>query len=245
MPDFLTHPLWTPLGVVTATLLGLAALWLARRPKKRLQYNVLSVTSLVSPEALHGRIQVLLDGKPTGEVHLILIQIMNTGNTPIASADFETPLKMFFGEHGTTKILEANVISTKPESLSREITLDYGDFKHNQVALDPLLLNAGDSFTIKVLASASAELIKRICVEGRIIGVQKIIASGRTGFFKHTPETIALGFIAGFLFPIGLLGINPGPFKFQHAFLLTVSVLSFARYVYMTLNQRNKTSNDN
>jgi hypothetical protein len=90
-----------------------------------------------------------------------------------------------------SEILVSEVVETRPRNLDVSLEID-----KERVKIMPVLLNQGDSITLKVLVNAPSELHfgKNIAVEGRIVGVRNI---------KKTDPTLKSYFI--FTFPRLLL----------------------------------------
>ena len=88
----------------------------------------------------------------------------NTGNTPVASADYEREVSFQFGD--STRVLTAEVSETHPDNLTASLVSS-----DRKIALKPVLLNKGDSVTIKALLG---EFDGTINADGRIIGVKNI-----------------------------------------------------------------------
>jgi hypothetical protein len=98
MIEFLRDSIWQFICGIGG--IGVAVLiYFLQRRKKSLPYQVLAATPLLTVnEELKGKIQVTFEGTPVQNVHLVLLKILNNGNVPIASSDFELPLSFSFGE---------------------------------------------------------------------------------------------------------------------------------------------------
>ena len=159
---------WEFWGVVIAVVGFLAsttwALRERRRRRKDLYYAVISKAPLVSvSEEAEGRIKILFDEKPVSNVSLAIIQIVNRGS-PIPSGDFESPLTIFMGCE--SQIMSVEVIVKQPDSLDVASNIENG-----KIQIEPLLLNNGDFFTLKVIGTNLAENIE---VAARILGVKEL-----------------------------------------------------------------------
>lgn len=165
MTEVLRDPVWTFVGAALAILAIIVSifLWAIQRRKKTLSYDVISSFSLLSVrEEIEGKLKVLFEDNPVKNVHLFIIRLINTGNVPITSADYERPVEFSFGEDA--RILSSEVTATKPENLDVE-----AEEIDNFYVLLPLLLNPKDSITIKFLVSDYSGPIR---IESRIIGVK-------------------------------------------------------------------------
>jgi hypothetical protein len=115
-------------------------------------------------EEIKGKLQILFEGTPIENVHLIEIKILNSGNVPITSTDYERAVNFRFGDKA--HILTAEVTDTTPKELRATANIQTGN-----VVLTPILLNNGDSITFRMLVS---QFHGEILVDGRIIGVKEI-----------------------------------------------------------------------
>jgi hypothetical protein len=167
MPEFLRDPFWQFVGAVF-TLVALAVtvlLYFLKRRRKVLSYEIISRTSLMSvKEEVKGRVQILFDGTPVSDAHMIIMKVTNTGNVPIVPSDYLRPVKFSLGE--TVQILSAEVMETNPDNIEASVKVDA-----EAVVLTPVLLNGGDSITLKILL---AQFEGEIDVDGRIVGVKHI-----------------------------------------------------------------------
>ena len=164
MHDFFSSPIWQFVGVVFALFAIVLSLivFFKQRQRKRLDYDILSSTPLLSVrEDIRGRVEILFDKQPVEEVQLFIVKLTNTGNIPITKHDFEEPVTLTFGVDA--RLLTAEIIETSPKSLRTSIQgID------NRVIVQQGLLNAGDSITIKTLSTGGDNL----SVDGRIQGVK-------------------------------------------------------------------------
>jgi hypothetical protein len=164
MLDLLRDPLWQFVGVV----LGIGAsvaIYRLQKLNKRLAYEIISRTTLLTVrEELENKVQVLYDGSPVQSLTVFLVRVWNAGSEPIRSSDFERPLS--FSAAAPAQILTVDTAAVLPGSLTPELV-----FEAHSLTVAPMLLNPGDSLTLKVLvkdASASLE------PDARIVGVTRI-----------------------------------------------------------------------
>lgn len=159
-----------------ALLVGVLAIAVAvevyflQRKKKSLSFRVVTNTSLLPlDEAVKSeakdKLQILFDGKPVQNVHLLELEILNDGNVPIPTSDFERPLTFKLGT--VTKILvEPELVRVSGRSLKPT----WGSAT-NSIHIDPLLLNSKDSMIFKFLLD---EFDGAIDADTRIVGVKEI-----------------------------------------------------------------------
>lgn len=196
MLDFLREPIW----LVIVALIGSAALLgsgLAgrRQRRKALTYQQIAVAPLLSVrDELKGLLEIRYAGQSVEQVHLILLKLVNTGTLPIVSTDFVHPVTITLGATG--QILTLEVAEASPANLGASLT-PYPNGR--ALTVDPLLLNAGDWLTVKILISQYGGPIR---VDGRIVGVKSIQQfTPRPNFlllyFYFTSRTIiAMGIVA-------------------------------------------------
>lgn len=170
MQEIIRDPLWQFVGAILALVaIALSILLpLIQRRSKRLSYEVISKTALLNiDKEITGRVEILLDGKPIKDVSLAVVKIINSGTVPIPANDYERPICLRFGNNA--RILSYEIIDRIPESLQPKIYMK--DENEANVTLEPVLMNGGDSVSLKVLIS---EIEENIEVDGRIIGVREI-----------------------------------------------------------------------
>jgi hypothetical protein len=161
----LLDPVWQFVGAILAVtaLLSSYSIYLAQRPRKRVTYQRLaSIPLLTVKEELAGRLSVIFDGKPAKMIRTTTLRIQNAGNLPIVSADFVEPV--WIRAEVDAKIIAADVVDANPPSLRPVLSVaEYG------AKLEPLLLNAGDSFVVKLLVQDGSEFA---FLTGRVVGVR-------------------------------------------------------------------------
>lgn len=170
MMDILRDPVWQFIGVILAVVAIIISIALYRRQRrhKALSYEIISRIPLLGmEEEIKGNLQILFNGKPVQQVHLIVVKIINSGNMPIVFTDYERPISLSFGEKA--QILTAEVAETNPDSLRAA-----AEIEGKKVVLTPILLNQEDSITLKMLVN---EFSEQITVNGRVVGVKDICES--------------------------------------------------------------------
>jgi len=130
-----------------------------------LAYEIQTNTPVLTiSEQVAGKVKVLYEDKSIENAQLIVIKLLNNGNQPITSKDYERNFSCTFGEN--SKILSSEIIETNPEELNPNLPDN-----ENQIILEPLLLNKNDYLVIKTLV---ADFKGKIDIDARIIGVSKI-----------------------------------------------------------------------
>jgi len=192
MPDILRDPVWQFIGAIFAILafaFGLFLYW-KQRQRKELSYQFVYGAPLVSiEEAVKERVKILLDDKPVQDIWLVAVRILNSGNLPIVSADYERPVSLCFSEN--TQIISAEVSGTKPKSLQATVSVE-----DTKVVLAPVLLNSGDSIILKMLLN---QFDGKISVYGHIVGVKDIGQLGSQPRALFTWEKVSISLLSGIL----------------------------------------------
>jgi hypothetical protein len=135
--------------VPALALLATIIFYYKSRKIKSLGYEIVTDESLLTvDEELQGKIKVLYEDNPIEDLSLLIIKFLNNGNEPIKTGDFEELIKIKFSAN--VGVLSAEVIYVYPPTINAKIKL-----ANNEVAIEPLLLNKGDSITIKMLLTGS------------------------------------------------------------------------------------------
>jgi uncharacterized integral membrane protein len=176
MLEFLRDSIWQFIGA----LVGLLAIVLTivlyqrQRQQKAFTYEVVANTRLLTvSKEIRRRVKILLDDKPVEDVRYVLLRFTNSGNVPIVPTDFVETLQVKFG--GSAELLSYEITETSPTELRIELTQP----GPQAIELKPLLLNAGDSFSVKLLLGQFTESMQ---ITGRIVGVKRIASRNVENF---------------------------------------------------------------
>ena len=194
MLEILRDSVWQFIGAVLALIaIGVTiAVFMAQRLRKRIAFDVLANIPLltVSEESV-SNLKLYFDGVPLDNATLFLLRILNAGNAPIATVDYEHAIRLEFAPN--SKILAAEIVDSLPDRLP--IKVIHPD--RNVAEFSPCLLNPGDSFTCRILGS---DLSRKYAVTGRIAGVGSIESMRQSTLFTLSPLVIgATIFVALFL----------------------------------------------
>lgn len=220
--QFLTIPLWQFVGIIVAFVVPVL-LYLLQRKRKALSYNVVSITPLLNvEEEEEGRLKILFEDKQVLDPYVVIFDVLNSGNVSITQTDYDEQVRFFFK---AKKVLSAKVIKTNPKGIKAKV-----DVFSDNVALNPVLLNGGDSIRLKIFLEKYEDVID---VDGRIVGVKNIqqlqvnkysvflvvwglggmitgLYSSFYGMYHHIFEIAVMGiifFVGGHFFVgIGLIG---------------------------------------
>lgn len=112
-------------------------------------YEIVTDESLLTiDKELQGKIKVIYENNPIEDISLLVIKFLNQGNEPIKSDDFEEPITMSFSPN--VGILSVELKQADPPTINVKLTQE-----KDRIIIEPLLLNRGDSITIKVLLTGS------------------------------------------------------------------------------------------
>ena len=197
MGELLRDPIWQGIGaaiglvaVLCTIILGVVVYRLQRR-RKELGYRVLSQSRVASVEAdLEDKLVIMYDGERVPDVHLVILELVNSGNQPILPDDYHKYLHVDLGEGA--EVLEAEQVDSKPKEIAASpFIIESGE----KVRVDPVLLNPGDFFTLKFLVSRYGGTLD---VGAHIVGVKEIRVLGEeTGMSRMVMATVIALVLSG------------------------------------------------
>lgn len=198
MLDILRDPIWQFILGVSAILIPTIVsfrVYKLQETKKDIVCKVMSITPLVDiKDDMQGKLRVFFDDAPVDNAYVIALRITNSGKLPVTSAEQETPIQIHIG---TNRILEAKVLETSPKGLTAVVSNT-----NDSIVLNPLLLNAGDSLTIKVVTDSYSG---KISTSGRIVGVNQVkllMPENKENQLRWQSMTIIISLV------IGIIGIS-------------------------------------
>lgn len=175
--EFLSEPNMALFGLLVGAvgILVTVAIWMVSRHRKRISWLPKAYTPLTNKfEGTEGRIAVLLDGKPIQDPEVSLARIRNSGNQPVLPGDYLAPMELGALGSGSDKqgysggeIFSAEIAERQPPNL--DLTIRVHEKKAQVV---PILLNPGDTFTLRVIGNG----LQNLSLEGRIVGVSNFLA---------------------------------------------------------------------
>jgi hypothetical protein len=149
MMDILRDSVWQFIGAVVTLIAIVQAFWIYRlqQQTREIAFGLVSARRpLAIADELSSRVTVLVDGKPTRNLHLLVFGLKNSGKRAISPADFERQLSISFAEG---QIISAEIASQLPSNIGGKLSI-----YESRVELAPLLLNASDQILIQVLLTA-------------------------------------------------------------------------------------------
>ena len=167
MIEIIRDPIWQFVAVILAVVALIITIifFFHQRQKKAISWQIISNSHLLKIDLdIKRNLQVLFNGKPVQDIQLIIVRIINTGNVPIKSTDYEGPINLNFGKDA--QILTAEIINTNPNNLEVSANIE-----EKEVIIPPTLMNSRDWITLKILVS---QFCGPITVVSRIVGVKEI-----------------------------------------------------------------------
>ena len=204
MMEFLRDGVWQAIGAffTIAAIVVSFAIYRSQRQRRALTYLVKSAYPLLkSTEELRGRLSVQVDGVAVRNIDVMFLEVQNAGNQPVSRSDFDVPFAIEF--EPPAYIISAVVDAEEPDNLG--VTLEVAEQK---VTLQPILLNPGDTFTLKLLLSSDS---KKFAITGRVIGVKEIAESRPGGNYAWLAFFGLALVLAGFWFAVVNSPKRPDP----------------------------------
>jgi hypothetical protein len=170
---------WQVILAIVALIVGYI-FFRAQTQRKNLSYKILSSRPLFQTERdVKQKFEINFEGQPVNDLHLLIIQIYNSGNIPITKSDYEREVRLIFKPNNI--ILTAEITESIPANLGASLqivkTVEPVDaveqnFIHkHHIEFSQILLNKGDLMTAEILLN---HYEGGIIVDGRIVGVKEI-----------------------------------------------------------------------
>jgi hypothetical protein len=166
------------LSLIVAIIAIIVTLIVYRLQKERRNLNwvLVSGTKLLQDRAPSLQdLELRYKGEIVKDPYLLIVKFENVGNKPIASEDYERPLRISFPP--ACQVLAAEIVSTSQDDMGTSISVE-----DRNVVLKPVMLNARDCVTCQILVDRPP---KDWRVKGRIKGVE--IRSGATTKVQFSP----------------------------------------------------------
>ncbi len=181
MLEFLRDQIWTFVGVMLTAILAIGGYRLGKQ-KKKLSYTISSsIPQLSVAKDMASKVTMSYENELVKQLHLLEIVLTNSGDIPIVSKDYETPLQIIFSEKA--HVLSTEISGTSPKGINPLVKTD-----DHKVLIEPGLLNATDSFTLKLLV---AEFDEELDIYARIVGVKKVEKKVQSFWRKILPGAIS------------------------------------------------------
>jgi hypothetical protein len=173
------------LGIAVGAIIGAAGITVAilvyrwQRERRTLHFEMLSDNALLGRDHREvAGLQLLYNGQPVKDPHILRIRFVNTGNKEIRPEDFKLPVGV---KASTANVLVADVIdSSSPDMDPRLHTSD------GEAWFEPLLLNPGDSVTVQIMYDSEDQFR----VRGRVAGIKEIQPLEKGGYMPTVTELL-------------------------------------------------------
>ena len=93
----LPTPGWVLLGFIVAIVVIVVVWW--RLPHRSISYDVIHQDTILEPDSSDSKVQILVDSKPTPEVSLVVVKIINSGRSIIKRKEQMIPIGVSFGQN--------------------------------------------------------------------------------------------------------------------------------------------------
>ena len=163
-PGIIFRPEWGAIGTILGVITGLIAIYqfvqaIRQRTRKKIGHEIRSDSPLLSFKEigeLSGRLTITFEGTPMERltIYSLVLRISNRGNVEIKQDDYSGPIRINLGQDD--HILTTNVLEANPPGLVDEIAQKIS-FEGRTITIQPVLLNKGQSFTIRALVRGSGE----------------------------------------------------------------------------------------
>ena len=177
MLEILRDGVWQFIGAAAslAALVIATMAFLAQIRKKSLSYTITTDSELLHRnDVLSNHVTIQYDGLPIQRLRLLSVRFRNDGGLPIASKDFEEPIRIRLDEQ--SNILSCTVSDNRPSDLPVAV-----DVSSNVVTVNPLLLNRADQFSVQLIVGES---VLPPSISGRVVGVTEIQPSSPHSWMK-------------------------------------------------------------
>jgi len=161
---------WQSIGLTISLLgivAGLLAAWHYSEKRGLTVYLDTEIPVVSVNEEFAEDIEVQYRSTPISSLHVLQLTVKNSGNRPIERPDYDTPLSF---QYGGAVASSPTLVECNPSSLTPELTVSSPD----SVTLQPLLLNARDSFTFRTFILNKRNAVDPVRINGRISGITEI-----------------------------------------------------------------------
>lgn len=173
---------WAAIIFVPVVLFVLTPIWSSLfKEEKLLQYSIVHESSILG----HG---ISIDDWPELEFRhgdkkfksgkITILIVTNTGEMPIKSSDFESPISISFKTEG--KIYGHKIKGSMPEKLPVSAQII-----GNTLVIDPLLLNPSDGFFVEILSETNLEIDNAFARVVGIGGITELERKRPSGLFVN------------------------------------------------------------
>ena len=183
----LPTPGWVLLGFIMAVVVIVVVWW--RLPHRSISYDVVHQDTILEAGSSDSKVQILVDSKPTPEVSLVVVKIINSGRSIIKRKEQMIPIGISFGQNA--QVLEVAIKQCRPASMVVKAQV-----KDNRVVVKPFTLKPGDYMTLKCLINH----LEAVQVEARAAGIKEVKPVQQWSLGLDLPIYAALAVILGGLF---------------------------------------------
>jgi hypothetical protein len=178
--------------------------WQSAQDTRSMSVRLLASTTL-QPRLISGfqDLQVLLNGQKLDDPYLSLLELVNDGNKPVGSADFDSPIELLAG--GQVSIKSAQVNGSSPPDITAKISVAEG-----KAAIAPFLSNPSDSVFFTVITAGGEPAFS---VRARISGIKQVGLTDTSVPESHTFRSafsITMSFFLAVMYFVMMKGVGRG-----------------------------------
>lgn len=136
-------------STIVLAVLGIVITLVVRekQKRKRLACDIHSHQLFSSVNNIHDKFAITFEGSPITDLRIVHLKLSNIGDIAIRREDYEKHISIDFP--GWARVLDCTLHGKIP----RELDVQF-DVNFNRIAVQPLLLNPGDSFTMNIYVAA-------------------------------------------------------------------------------------------
>ena len=178
-------------AILLAIIPPIAIWYFFQRETRGLKFTIRADVPVVSVQQQYADgLSLAYRSRPITSLHVIDLEVRNSGNRPIERSDYDTPLRFAFS--GVVLSLPT-VVTAEPAGLSIELDI----VNDKTVRLIPLLLNGGNRFVFRTYLVDRQLTGPVVDVLGRVKGVRELLVTTIDGVRRT--RSFLLGIIAGLL----------------------------------------------
>lgn len=217
---------WSLLGFFLAVIFGGVSIYTEffRQIHPDLRFEIVSDASVLDVHEDVQKLEILYDGtdiaKTKQSLRVMVLRVINLGPSDILKNHYDDKSPLGYVVNGA-KLLRAEILSTSSPYLTASVKVQQQPSGAN--VFDPMILEAGEWFTVKLLLLHSNDAKPSIQPIGKVAGVRSLdvvakpVQARETGFWREsfnggiwTQLVRLVGYFLGFLIMITAIAVPIG-----------------------------------
>lgn len=171
---------WSFSGFILALILGGVSIYteFVREKRPAVQYEILGSTNILNVEEDVSNLDILYNGVDIKESKMVLsvivIKILNTGDQDVLNSHYDEKSPLGFALNGG-QVVKTEIINASSKYLTDNLKIT--EIGGGRFVFPKVILEAGESFTIKILDLHSSDVSSTVEPIGKIAGVKDILIS--------------------------------------------------------------------